>query len=51
MILIFCALLFLLLRILYCLGEIWFERDWPRRTWLGLVLSLIIIVFCFSAFT
>jgi len=49
MIFVFCAVL-LLIRVLYSLAEIYFERDWPRRTWRGLALSLILLVFCISIF-
>lgn len=49
MILVFCAFL-LLARVLYSLAEIYFERDWPRHTWRGLALSLILFAFCISIF-
>jgi hypothetical protein len=49
MILVLCAVL-LLIRALYSLAEIYFERDWPHHTWRGLALSLILFVFCISIF-
>ena len=39
-----------LLRIAYSLGEIYFERDWPRHTWRGLMISLGLLLMCCSAF-
>lgn len=38
------------IRILYSLAEIYFEHDWPRHTWKGLAISLILLVLCFSTF-
>ena len=49
MILVF-ALMLVLLRVLYSLAEIYFERDWPRRTWRGLVTSIALVILCASAF-
>jgi hypothetical protein len=49
MILIFCAAIFVI-RLLYLLAEVCFERDWPRHTWRGLALSLILLVLCVSIF-
>src|SRR5271166_97186 len=49
MILIF-AIGLVLLRVIYSLGEIYFERDWPRSTWRGLLLSLVLFGLCASAF-
>ena len=37
------------LRILYSVGEICYERDWPRSTWKGLLIALgvlCIAVYC-----
>jgi hypothetical protein len=45
----FCAVL-VLIRITYSLAEICFERDWPRHTWRGLILSFALLVMCSSAF-
>ena len=39
-----------LLRVLYSLAEIYFERDGPRRTWRGLVTSIALVILCASAF-
>ena len=50
MILLFCAFIFLVLRLFYSGAEICFERDWPRRTWKGLLLSIVAFAICFSAF-
>ncbi len=49
MIIIFAVAL-LLLRAFYSVAEVWFERDWPRRTWRGLALSLGLLALCASAF-
>ena len=49
MILIFaCALV--LLRVLYSVAEICFERDWPRKTWRGLITAIALLFLCGSAF-
>ena len=39
-----------LVRIFYSLAEIYFERDWPRHTWRGLMISLGLLLICCSAF-
>jgi hypothetical protein len=49
MILVF-AIGLVVLRGCYSLGEAYFERDWPRSTWRGLFLSLVLLVLCASAF-
>ena len=49
MILIF-VLILLILRILYSLAEVCYERDFPRNTWRGLALSMILFGFCLSVF-
>ena len=49
MIIAICAI-FALLRLFYSAAEICFERDWPRHTWRGLALSVILLVFCISIF-
>ena len=49
MILIF-AIGLLLLRVFYSLAEIYFERDWPRSTWRGLIVSAFLLIICANAF-
>lgn len=49
MILALCAV-FVMIRVLYSFAEICFERDWPRHTWKGLALSLVLFVFGVSIF-
>lgn len=44
------AVVLVLLRVFYSLAEMVFERDWPRSTWRGLVLSLALLGLCASAF-
>jgi hypothetical protein len=44
------ALMLLGLRIIYSLGEIYFERDWPRKTWRGILTAAILVILCASAF-
>jgi hypothetical protein len=50
MILILAAIL-VLIRIFYSAGEMYFERDWPRRTWRGLAISTVLLVFSISVLT
>ena len=38
------------LRILYSVGEICYERDWPRSTWKGLLIALGVLCIAVSAF-
>lgn len=49
MILLFAIGLFLV-RILYSAGEIYFEHDWPRHTWRGLVTSGFLVAMCITVF-
>jgi len=49
MILLFSAIL-LLVRAIYSLAEICFEHDWPRQTWRGLALAVVLFTFCVSIF-
>lgn len=49
MILVF-AFVLLALRIFYSVGEMIFERDWPRHTWRGLFIALALFLMCCSAF-
>ena len=44
------AAVLVLLRLLFSAGEVYFERDWPRRTWRGLLLALCVFALCASAF-
>lgn len=44
------AVVLVVLRVFYSLAEMVFERDWPRSTWRGLVLSLALLGLCASAF-
>jgi len=44
------ALALVLLRVLYSLAEIYFEHDWPRRTWRGLAIAIALLFLCGSAF-
>src|SRR5579859_1711165 len=39
-----------LLRVLYSVAEVCFERDWPRKTWHGLLTSCVLLGMCVSAF-
>jgi hypothetical protein len=34
-----------LLRLFYSIAEIYYERDWPARTWSGLAVSLVLLIF------
>jgi hypothetical protein len=45
MIILFCLFL-VMLRLFYSVAEICFEHDWPRNTWSGLALSLVLLWFC-----
>ena len=45
------ALGLVIIRLIYSIGEVCFERDWPRNTWRGLVLSLVVFGFCLSVFS
>src|ERR1035437_10133975 len=38
------------LRILYSVGEVCYERDWPRSTWKGLLIALGVLCIAVSAF-
>ncbi len=38
------------LRILYSVGEVYYERDWPRDTWKGLLIALGVLCIAVSAF-
>ena len=38
------------LRILYSVGEVYYERDWPRDTWKGLLIALGLLCIAISAF-
>ena len=38
------------LRILYSVGEVYYERDWPRDTWKGLLIALGVLCIAISAF-
>ena len=38
------------LRILYSFAEVYFERDFPRSTWRGLLVSIALLVLCVDAF-
>ena len=38
------------LRILYSVGEVYYERDWPRSTWKGLLIALGVLCIAVSAF-
>src|ERR1035437_4618702 len=38
------------LRILYSVGEICYEHDWPRSTWKGLLIALGVLCIAVSAF-
>ena len=49
MILVLVALI-VLLRVFYSLAEVYFERDWPRSTWRGLLVSLGLLLMCGLAF-
>ena len=50
MILIAIGLLFVL-RILYSLMEIYFERTWPKRTWRGLAICAVLLWAACSIFS
>jgi hypothetical protein len=50
MIIVVFALSLVLLRIFYLVAEMCFERDWPRSTWRGLVLAIMLLILCASAF-
>jgi len=39
-----------ILRLFYSLAEMHFERDWPRSTWRGLLVSLGLLWLCASVF-
>jgi hypothetical protein len=49
MIVLFCMAL-VVVRILYSVAEIYFERDWPRHTWRGLLASIALFAFSVSIF-
>ena len=42
---------FLILRVFYLLAEVYYERDWPRSTYKGLVTALGLVVVCIIAFS
>lgn len=44
------VLVIVALRVVYCIAEACFERDWPRSTWRGLVTALGLVLLCASAF-
>lgn len=46
----FCVVLLVALRLIYTVGEIICERDWPRNTIRGLIISLLLLFGAFSAF-
>jgi hypothetical protein len=50
MIILAFAVALVLLRIFYSVGEVYFERDWPRSTWRGLMLSVLLLILCADAF-
>ncbi len=45
-----CAMGLVLLRVFFSLAEVYYERDWPRSTWRGLVISLGLLWLCASVF-
>jgi hypothetical protein len=49
MIILFCLFL-VALRVFYSVAEVCFERDWPRDTWNGLAVSLVLLGLCISVF-
>lgn len=49
MIVLFCLFL-VVVRILYSVAEVYFERDWPRHTWMGLLASVALFAFSVSIF-
>ena len=49
MILLFCAGI-VLLRVFYLIGEMAYEKDWPRSTWRGLCMAIVLLLLCASAF-
>ena len=44
------AILLFAWRVFCFFAEIFFERDWPQRTWRGLLVSLGVLAMCCSAF-
>jgi hypothetical protein len=36
------AIILVAIRIFYSIGEIYYEHDWPRDTWKGLALAVIL---------
>lgn len=38
------ALVLWTVRVLFSVGEMWFERDWPRRTWQGLAVTTLLLI-------
>lgn len=50
MIMILVALAFAVLCICIMLMEIWHERDWPRDTWIGAVVSIGFFVLFLNVF-
>lgn len=51
MIIVLFALLVVAVRIFYTLGEAWYERDWPRETWLGTTFSILLLFLSVQIFS